>query len=171
MPPAYVKPYVKRQKNDATDAETICEAVTRPNMRFVPTKTAEQQSCLMLHRTRHLFIRQQTATFRRGSDRTQPADGQRRPRASMGAYPYGRTRMIVFPVIRLALIRPVGFKAAMASSTRQRSRPSRRWRAAPRSAQRRTPAFRTRRTCQHLRGTVAIEGKADIQRAEPKGRD
>jgi transposase len=50
MPPAYVKPYVKRQKNDATDAEAICEAVTRPNMRFVPTKTAEQQSCLILHR-------------------------------------------------------------------------------------------------------------------------
>src|ERR1035437_10051135 len=61
MPPAYVKPYVKRQKNDAADAEAICEAVTRANMRFVPTKTPEQQSCLMLHRTRHLFIRQQTA--------------------------------------------------------------------------------------------------------------
>jgi transposase len=61
MPPAYVKPYVKRQKNDAADAEAICEAVTRPNMRFVPTKTPEQQSCMMLHRTRHLFIRQQTA--------------------------------------------------------------------------------------------------------------
>jgi transposase len=61
MPPAYVKPYVKRHKNDATDAEAICEAVTRPNMRFVATKTPEQQSCLMLHRTRHLFIRQQTS--------------------------------------------------------------------------------------------------------------
>jgi transposase len=61
MPPAYVKPYVKRQKNDMADAEAICEAVTRANMRFVPTKTPEQQSCLMLHRTRHLFIRQQTA--------------------------------------------------------------------------------------------------------------
>ena len=63
MPPAYVKPYVKRQKNDAADAEAICEAVTRPNMRFVATKTAEQQSCLMLHRTRHLFIRQRTAVI------------------------------------------------------------------------------------------------------------
>jgi transposase len=63
MPPAYVKPYVKRQKNDATDAEAICEAVTRANMRFVETKTPEQQSCLMLHRTRHLFIRQQTAVI------------------------------------------------------------------------------------------------------------
>src|SRR5256712_14214936 len=61
MPPAYVKPYVKRHKNDAADAEAICEAVTRRNMRFVPTKTPEQQSCLTLHRTRHLFIRQQTA--------------------------------------------------------------------------------------------------------------
>jgi transposase len=63
MPPACVKPYVKRQKNDATDAEAICEAVTRANMRFVPTKTPEQQSGLVLHRTRHLFIRQQTAVI------------------------------------------------------------------------------------------------------------
>jgi transposase len=63
MPPAYVKPYVKRQKNDAADAEAICEAVRRPTMRFVETKTREQQSCLMLHRTRHLFIRQQTAVI------------------------------------------------------------------------------------------------------------
>jgi transposase len=63
MPPAYMKPYVKRQKNDAADAEAICEAVTRANMRFVATKTPEQQSCLMLHRTRHLFIRQQTAVI------------------------------------------------------------------------------------------------------------
>src|ERR1700730_923937 len=59
MPPAYVK----RQKNDATDGEAICEAVTRANMRFVPTKTPEQQSGLVLHRARHLFIRQQTAVI------------------------------------------------------------------------------------------------------------
>src|SRR5437773_5463137 len=63
MPPVYVKSYVKRQKNDTTDAEAISEAVTRPNMRFVPTKTSEQQSCLMLHRARHLFVRQQTAVI------------------------------------------------------------------------------------------------------------
>ena len=63
MPPVYVKPYLKRQKNDAADAEAICEAVVRPNMRFVETKTAEQQSCLMLHRTRHLFVRQQNAVI------------------------------------------------------------------------------------------------------------
>ena len=63
MPPAYVKPYVKRQKNDMADAEAICEAVTRANMRFVPTKTPEQQSGLVLHRTRHLFIRQQTSVI------------------------------------------------------------------------------------------------------------
>jgi transposase len=50
MPPAYVKPYLKRQKNDAADAEAICEAVMRPSMRFVETKTPEQQSCLLLHR-------------------------------------------------------------------------------------------------------------------------
>ena len=60
MPPAYVKPYVKRGKNDATDVEAICEAVTRPNMRFVPVKSADQQAVLMLHRTRALLIRQQT---------------------------------------------------------------------------------------------------------------
>ena len=58
-----MKPYIKRQKNDATDAEAICEAVTRANMRFVATKTPEQQSGLVLHRTRHLFIRQQTAVI------------------------------------------------------------------------------------------------------------
>ena len=60
MPPAYVKPYVKRGKNDATYAEVICEAVPRPNMRFVPVKSADQQAVLMLHRTRALLIRQQT---------------------------------------------------------------------------------------------------------------
>jgi transposase len=60
MPPRYVKPYVKRNKNDAADAEAICEAVTRPTMRFVPIKTCEQQSVLMLHRTRQLFVRQRT---------------------------------------------------------------------------------------------------------------
>ena len=61
MPPAYVKAYVKRNKNDAADAEAICEAVTRPSMRFVPVKSAEAQSVLMLHRTRHLLVRQRTA--------------------------------------------------------------------------------------------------------------
>src|SRR5262249_29965389 len=61
MPPAYVKSYVKRQKNDATDAEALCEAVARPNMRFV--KTPEQQSGLVLYRTRHLFMRQQTSVI------------------------------------------------------------------------------------------------------------
>ncbi len=60
IPPAYVKPYVKRQKNDAADAEAICEAVTRPNMRFVPVKTEEQQSVLVLHRSRDLLMRQRT---------------------------------------------------------------------------------------------------------------
>ncbi len=60
MPPRYVKPYVKRNKNDMADAEAICEAVTRPTMRFVAVKSPDQQSVLMLHRTRHLFVRQRT---------------------------------------------------------------------------------------------------------------
>lgn len=60
MPPAYVKAYVKRGKNDAADAEAICEAVRRPTMRFVPVKTPEQQSILMVHRTRALVVRQRT---------------------------------------------------------------------------------------------------------------
>ena len=61
MPARYVKPYVKRNKNDAADAEAICEAVSRPSMRFVEIKTPEQQAVLMLHRTRHLFVRQRIA--------------------------------------------------------------------------------------------------------------
>ncbi len=60
MPPAYVKPYVKRGKTDAADAEAICEAVTRPTMRFVAIKTEEQQATLMLHKARDLLVRQRT---------------------------------------------------------------------------------------------------------------
>jgi transposase len=60
MPPAYVKPYVKSQKNDAADAEAICEAVTRPNMRFAEIKSVEQQSVLAMHRLRALLIRHRT---------------------------------------------------------------------------------------------------------------
>lgn len=63
MPPKYVKAYVKRGKNDAADAEAICEAVTRPSMREVAVKTVEQQSVLMLHRSRDLLIRQRTQTI------------------------------------------------------------------------------------------------------------
>ena len=58
MPPRYVKPYVKRNKNDAADAEAICEAVQRPTMRFVPAKTAEQQAALMLFGVRERLLRQ-----------------------------------------------------------------------------------------------------------------
>lgn len=60
MPPSYVKPYVKRQKNDMADAEAICEAVTRPTMRFVPVKSRDQQSVMVLHRTRLILTRQRT---------------------------------------------------------------------------------------------------------------
>jgi len=57
MPPSYVKAYVKRQKNDAADAEAICEAVSRPSMRFVPVKTPDQQSVQVIHRTRMTLMR------------------------------------------------------------------------------------------------------------------
>jgi transposase len=60
MPPSYVKAYLRRSKNDANDAAAICEAVTRPSMRFVPTKSEQQQSGLMLHRSRQLLVRQRT---------------------------------------------------------------------------------------------------------------
>jgi transposase len=60
IPPQYVKPFVKTNKNDASDAQAICEAVIRPTMRFAPIKSAEQQSVLMLHRARELLVRQKT---------------------------------------------------------------------------------------------------------------
>lgn len=60
MPPAYVKPYLKRGKTDANDAEAICEAVTRPTMRFVAVKSEQQQAALALHRTRDLLVKQRT---------------------------------------------------------------------------------------------------------------
>ena len=62
MPAAYVKPYVKRGKTDRADAEAICEAVTRPTMRFVPVKSAEAQAALLDHKARDFLIRQQTQT-------------------------------------------------------------------------------------------------------------
>ena len=60
IPPAYIKPYVKRGKNDAVDAAAICEAMTRPGMRYVPVKSADQQAVLMLHKTRELLVKQRT---------------------------------------------------------------------------------------------------------------
>ena len=60
MPPAYVKPYVKRGKTDASDAEAICEAVSRPTMRYVAIKSSEQQAALAMHRTRDLLVKQRT---------------------------------------------------------------------------------------------------------------
>ncbi len=60
IPPQYVNPFVKTNKNDACDAEAICEALLRPTMRFAPIKSAEQQSILMLHRARELLVRQRT---------------------------------------------------------------------------------------------------------------
>jgi transposase len=63
IPPAYVKPFVKRQKNDAADAEAICEAAQRPNMRFVAIKSEEQQASGLVFRTRDLLVRQRTQTI------------------------------------------------------------------------------------------------------------
>lgn len=60
MPPSYVKPYVKRNKTDANDAEAICEAVTRPSMRYVPIKSEEASAALVLHRARDFLVRQVT---------------------------------------------------------------------------------------------------------------
>jgi len=87
IPPMYVKPYVKRGKSDAIDAEVICEAVTRPTMRFVAIKTVEQQSLLSLHRARNLLVRQ----------RTQLINGLRGLVAEFGIFiPRGLARVIGF---------------------------------------------------------------------------
>lgn len=87
IPPMYVKPYVKRGKSDAIDAEAICEALTRPTMRFVAIKTVEQQSLLSLHRARDLLVRQ----------RTQLINGLRGLVAEFGIYiPRGLARVIGF---------------------------------------------------------------------------
>ena len=104
MPPTYVKAYLKRSKNDANDAEAICEAVTRPSMRFVPIKTKEQQAASMLHRTRQLLVRPTSpccpsawqpnpgrrSTYRRGKSvrttgTTSDSGGVGRSRISMAA--------------------------------------------------------------------------------------
>jgi len=91
MPPAYVKPYVKRGKTDAADAEAICEAVTRPTMRFVAVKSEEQQAALMLHETRDLLVRQRTMLInalrapRRVWDREGPRPRWRQLTAGAGA--------------------------------------------------------------------------------------
>jgi transposase len=63
MPPAYVKPYIRRQKNDASDAAAICEAVTRPSMRFVGVRSLENQAALMRHKTREMLVSQRTQLF------------------------------------------------------------------------------------------------------------
>nr|WP_245540903.1 IS110 family transposase [Octadecabacter antarcticus] len=87
IPPKYVKPYVKRGKSDAIDAEAICEAVTRPTMRFVAIKTVEQQALLSLHRARALLVRQ----------RTQLINGLRGMVAEFGVYiARGLARIIGF---------------------------------------------------------------------------
>ena len=92
MPPNYVKAYVKRNKHDVADAEAICEAVRRPSMRFVPLKTTEQQSALMMHRARDLLIRQ-----RRPTDKAS-IRGNHQGRRSSKAAPKGRPHDCKRPV-------------------------------------------------------------------------
>jgi transposase len=79
MAPQFVKPYVKTNKNDSLDAEAICEAVTRPNMRFVPTKSPEQQSVLSLHTARESFVHARSA-------QANQIRGHRGRRASTGCF-------------------------------------------------------------------------------------
>src|SRR6516225_6530182 len=86
MPPQYVKAYVKRNKNDRADAEAICEAVKRPSMRFVPVKTSEQQSALMMHRARDLLVRQRTMLARNALPRADCRVGlQHQPVLGLGS--------------------------------------------------------------------------------------
>jgi transposase len=92
MPARYVRAYVKTNKHDAADAEACCEAVQRPGMRFVPVKTEEQQSMLMIHRARDLLVRQGDSESSRANApgwrrRTSAADGSRGPRIYRRANP------------------------------------------------------------------------------------
>ena len=97
MPPSYVKAYLKRSKNDANDAAAICEAVTRPSMRFVPIKTKEQQTALTLHRARQLLVRQRTMLSNALAD-TWPNSVLCRPRAAMERGSCSRSlRMVRIP--------------------------------------------------------------------------
>ena len=84
MPPSYVKAYVKRQKNDTADAEAICEAVTRPTMRFVEVKAPEQQSIMVLHGTRTMLIRQRIQFAR---SRLQLNSSEARPSLYRASFP------------------------------------------------------------------------------------
>jgi Transposase len=114
--PGYVKAYLKRGKNDANDAAAICEAVTRPSMRFVPIKTKEQQTALMLHRTRQLLVRQRTMlsnALRGSGDRENPLGS---------THGFQSARFCLGPDPRRAL-GPAAIPAASIGRTRDRTRP------------------------------------------------
>ena len=85
MPPQYVKPYVKTNKNDAIDAEAICEAVRRPTMRFVPVKSLDQQAILALHRAREGLV-----PGSHGADQSDPRDSRRVRACGLQRHPFGR---------------------------------------------------------------------------------
>src|SRR5688572_8123593 len=88
MAPQFVKPYVKTNKNDVADAEAICEAVSRPNMRFVPIKSVEQQAILSVHRVRQGFVKARAAQ----ANQIRGLLGGVRADHSAGNQPYRRTR-------------------------------------------------------------------------------
>jgi transposase len=104
IPPAYIKPYVKRGKNDVVDAAAICEAMSRPDMRFVPIKSADQQAVLMLHKTRELLVKQRTMAVN-ACAATLPSSVLSLPRvsaASMNCW-HWRRRMPHFPILPAAV--------------------------------------------------------------------
>ena len=83
--PAYVKPYLKRGKTDANDAAAICEAMSRPEMRFVPVKSADQQAMLMVHKTRELLIKQRTMSVNAAHAAISRSSASWPPKASTGS--------------------------------------------------------------------------------------
>lgn len=136
--PIYVKPYLKRGKNDANDAAAVCEAMSRPDMRFVPVKSADQQAALMLHKTRDLLVKQRTMTYERAA---RPPLGVRPdppPRASTRSRTCWRLRRRTTACRRPRARRP-GYwpptsRGLRRASTRSRRRSPPRARAIPQAA-------------------------------------
>ena len=148
MPPSYVKPYVKRGKTDAIDAEAICEAVTRPSMRFVSVKTEARQATLMSHRTRDFLVRQLTQL----SNAIRAHLGEfgivpsRAFTTSRDCWLWPRTRHCPSPRASRSCWWPISSAIPTGGSTRSRRRPMRRpRRIRPRAACRYEPGQKTTR--------------------------
>ena len=121
IPPQYVKPYVKRQKNDAADAEAICEAASRPTMNFVAIKTAEQQARGVLFRTRDLLVRQRTQTINAAISRS---SASLRPRGPLMSTAWRRRSRIR---TRACRTRFASWAAFCSNRSRTSTRRSRAW--------------------------------------------